>query len=451
MTVFRIPVVYDDSSKPGRRELGLAGLRTGLTKVFDGVVRRSERVGEVAELMGLGLEDVRLPVYDEAEVEVEPGDVVYVTGESGGGKSLLIRHLAAEMAKHPDFAPVAASWNVKVRRDRPLIDLVGGDVYQGVETLSAAGLSDVFTWFRCFDELSDGQRMRFIFVKAVGSGAKTVVLDEFCSSLDRETAKATAYTLQRFARKRKTTLIAATAVNDLLEDLNPSLYIVKHFGPRLEVNRLDPKPKPCSLLNKVLVEEGSTEDWRLLSFLHYRSHRLGGVVRIFRAVLEGRVVGVVVYSNPYLKPAGFSRFFDTEWYLTQRFGNVLRIQRVVVHPSFRGIGVARKLLQMSMPRLDVAFVEILSSMEKLVPFTKGFMHRFVADTAPAKKARLEEFRSMFGIDLQKHGVAEVMGFIARRGMLGTLRKWLRLTRAEMLYYLLAPIAFEKQVRRKTRK
>jgi ABC-type ATPase with predicted acetyltransferase domain len=62
-------------------------------------------VGDVAELMGLGLEEVKFPVFVNASVEVEPGDVVYVTGESGGGKSLLVRHLASEMEKHPDFAP----------------------------------------------------------------------------------------------------------------------------------------------------------------------------------------------------------------------------------------------------------------------------------------------------------------------------------------------------------
>jgi ABC-type ATPase with predicted acetyltransferase domain len=61
-----------------------AGLRTRLSQVFSGAVRWSGRVGDVAELMGLGLEEVKLPVFVNASVEVEPGDVVYVTGESGG-------------------------------------------------------------------------------------------------------------------------------------------------------------------------------------------------------------------------------------------------------------------------------------------------------------------------------------------------------------------------------
>lgn len=376
--------------------------------------------------MGLSLEEVVLPVYVEAEIEVERGDVVYVTGESGGGKSLLVRHLAAEMRVHPDFAPVACSWEVsaKIRSGRPLIDSVGRDVQEAVEVLSAAGLSDVFTWLRRFDELSDGQRMRFVFAKAIDSGAKTVVLDEFCSSLDRETAKATAYTIQKIARKKGLTLVAATAVNDLLEDLNPSLYIVKHFGPAIEMKRFPYSRKPCSLLKDIKIEEGSVEDWKILSFLHYRSHRLGGVVKIFRAVLEGRVVGVVVYSVPFLRPSGFHNFFDVDWYSRERFGNVLRVQRVVVHPSFRGIGVARKLLAESMPKLGVAFVEILSSMERLIPFTRALMKSVTVEVSPAKKKLLREFTELFGIDVSRHGVAEIIAFAERRKLLSKMKRWL---------------------------
>ncbi|MEM0349393.1 MAG: GNAT family N-acetyltransferase [Candidatus Caldarchaeum sp.] len=425
MAVFRVPVVFADYVED--RGLGFAGLRTRVTRVFGGVVKRSRRVGEVASLMGLGLEDVVMPVFLEAVVEVEKGDVVYVTGESGGGKSLLLRHLADEMSRLDEFAPVACSWKIldNVPRSRPLIDCVGKDVHEAVEILSAAGLSDVYTWLRSFDELSDGQRMRFIFAKALDAGAKTVVLDEFCSALDRETAKATAYTMQKLARRRGITFIAATAVDDLCEDLNPSLLIVKHMGPHLVVKRLDPVPRPCSLLEKIVVEEGSVEDWRLLSFLHYRSHRVAAPVKIFRAVLNGRVVGVVVYSKPYLQASGFARFFKHEWYRRWRMSHVLRIQRVVVHPSFRGIGVARKLLTESLPRLGVPFVEILSAMEKLIPFTRGIMTRWtVVEPSKEKKALLEEFRRRFGIDVMRYGVADVLHYAEKRGLLRGMRSWL---------------------------
>jgi len=383
-------------------------------------------VGDVAEIMGLGLEEVKLPVFVNATVEVESGDVVYVTGESGGGKSLLVRHLAAEMGKHPDFAPVVCSWDVvgRVRKDVPLVEQVGGDVHEAVEVLSATGLSDVFTWFRSYEELSDGQRMRFVFAKALDMSARTIILDEFCSALDRETAKATAYTVQKFARKRGLTLVVSTAVDDLFEDLNPNLLIVKHFGPHMDVRRYRPEPRPCSLLRDVVVEEGGVEDWRLLAFLHYRSHSLGGMVKIFKSILRGRVVGVVVYATPYFQSPGHARFFKSEWYLRERFGNVLRVQRVVVHPSFRGIGVARKLLSESMPRLNVPFVEILSSMERLIPFTRGLMKTTAVEASPEKVAKCEEFRRIFGIDLRRRGAAEVYEYVRRTAGVRRLVRWL---------------------------
>jgi GNAT superfamily N-acetyltransferase len=166
------------------------------------------------------------------------------------------------------------------------------------------------------------------------------------------------------------------------------------------------------------------DDWRLLAFLHYRGHRLGGVVRVFRAVLRGRVVGVVVYATPYFMAPGHAEFFNPEWYRRMRFGYVLRVQRVVVHPSFRGIGVARKLLAESMPRLGVPFVEILSSMERLVPFTRGLMRSTVVETSPEKAAKCEEFRRLFGIDLRRHGAAEVYEYVGRTGGLRRLVRWL---------------------------
>ncbi|MEM0476854.1 MAG: hypothetical protein QXN77_00405, partial [Candidatus Caldarchaeum sp.] len=128
MAVFRVPVVFADYVE--NSGFGFAGLRTRVTRVFGGVVKRSRRVGEVASLMGLGLEDVVMPVFLEAVVEVEKGDVVYVTGESGGGKSLLLRHLAEEMSRLEEFAPVACSWKImdNIPRRRSLIDCVGRDV-----------------------------------------------------------------------------------------------------------------------------------------------------------------------------------------------------------------------------------------------------------------------------------------------------------------------------------
>lgn len=62
-----------------------------VNKKFPSTVARSQRVLEVAEGFGLGLEDKEFTVYDNFQVEVNQGDVVYITGQSGSGKSQIGR------------------------------------------------------------------------------------------------------------------------------------------------------------------------------------------------------------------------------------------------------------------------------------------------------------------------------------------------------------------------
>lgn len=74
-------------------------------------------------------------------------------------------------------------------------------------------------------ELSDGQKYRYKLAKALWMGRKTIVMDEFCSTLDREAARIVAYLFQKNARRNGMTLIVATTHRDLLEDLKPTLLV----------------------------------------------------------------------------------------------------------------------------------------------------------------------------------------------------------------------------------
>jgi ABC-type ATPase with predicted acetyltransferase domain len=50
----------------------------------------------VAEAFGLGIDDVKkFPVLD-TELKIAPGDVVLITGDSGSGKSVLLRAIKQE-------------------------------------------------------------------------------------------------------------------------------------------------------------------------------------------------------------------------------------------------------------------------------------------------------------------------------------------------------------------
>ncbi|MGN8188674.1 ATP-binding cassette domain-containing protein [Burkholderia sp. 22088] len=204
-----------------------------IDKRFHTRVARSQRVVEVAEAFGLGLDDKEFVIFDELNLEVEQGDVVYITGQSGAGKSLLLRELSDQM----DAAgkKVANLDHVHLEPDVPLIDQIGTSTNDAIRLLSIAGLNDAYLFIRKPGELSDGQRYRFRLAKAIESQADVWVADEFMAVLDRTAAKVIAYAVQKTARKVGATVIVATTHLDLVEDLQPSLYIEKRYREKLRV------------------------------------------------------------------------------------------------------------------------------------------------------------------------------------------------------------------------
>lgn len=197
-------------------------------------VTRTERVLEIAEAFGLGLDDKEFVVFDQLPLEIEQGDVVYITGQSGSGKSTVLRELAAAMRKD-GLAPVDID-QVELQ-DKPLIDQIGTDLGHALELLSLAGLNDAYLYVRKPSELSDGQRYRFRLAKLIESGANVWIADEFLAVLDRDTAKVIAFSLQKAARRAGATLMVATTHHDMVQDLAPSLYIEKRYREKVRVVR----------------------------------------------------------------------------------------------------------------------------------------------------------------------------------------------------------------------
>ena len=116
-----------------------------IDKRFNSEVDRTDRVLEIAESFGLGLDDKKFVVFDNQEIPVEQGDVVYITGQSGSGKSVLLRELSAQMT--------AAGLNVadidKVElKPIPLIDQIGKNTGEALNFLSLAGLNDAYLFIR---------------------------------------------------------------------------------------------------------------------------------------------------------------------------------------------------------------------------------------------------------------------------------------------------------------
>ncbi|MTH61188.1 ATP-binding cassette domain-containing protein [Paracoccus litorisediminis] len=203
-----------------------------LSRSFKTSVERTPRVLEVAESFGLGLSDKEFTLYDELELDIRASDVVYITGQSGSGKSMLLKDLAAEMRK--DGLKVVDLNEVELK-DKPVIELVGKNVTEATEILSRAGISDAWIFLRKPSELSDGQRYRLKLALVMEADADVWIADEFGAVLDRVTAKSVAYNMAKVARRQGKTFMVATTHDDMTEELAPSVFIEKLFNDRIEV------------------------------------------------------------------------------------------------------------------------------------------------------------------------------------------------------------------------
>ena len=205
-----------------------------VSKKFSTKVERTDRVIEVAESFGLGLDDREFVLFEDFELEINSGDIVYITGQSGSGKTVLLNQ--CEQALVDDGQGVMNIDQV-ILQEAPLVDQIGDSTKEALMILSRVGLNDAYLFIRKPSELSDGQRYRLKLAHLLNLPTDVWVADEFGAVLDRVTAKIVAFSLQKHARKEGKTLIVATTHEDLLEELGPSLVVRKRFRDKVEISR----------------------------------------------------------------------------------------------------------------------------------------------------------------------------------------------------------------------
>ena len=198
----------------------------------------------VAGMFGLDSHiDLGIDVLEATDLEIEPGQLVYVTGASGSGKSVILKELRSQL---PDCLDLM---DQDLPRDRPVVDCFDADLEETFQWLALAGLSEAYALLRTPEELSDGQRYRLRLALALAQRPKSLIIDEFCATLDRVTAAVVAHNVRRAADRFDITIVVATSHDDLLEDLEPDVVVVKSLGARAEVF-YPPRLKPHEVHNR---------------------------------------------------------------------------------------------------------------------------------------------------------------------------------------------------------
>ncbi len=212
-----------------------------------------------------------------------PGGVAFVTGPSGSGKTRLMRTLARRLRNqrgacikvgapadprarvldlivstarprkhgwHPSGASPARRGGTGPVRTESRVPSgqrtrATHEAHAGMRLLAGAGLADAWVMLSRARRLSAGEAWRLALARAMGKAertqhaagtsavaepstrhARTLLIDEFASVLDRHTASVLARLVRRWARASGVRVICATAHDDVLEPLGPDAIVV---------------------------------------------------------------------------------------------------------------------------------------------------------------------------------------------------------------------------------
>ena len=200
--------------------------RFEIEKRFTDRIEITGRAATVCRMFGLTADRLKTGgIVHKCSLQIQAGDIVYITGPSGAGKSVLLTEMQKQTAP---YESINLS-DIELPDDRAVVDCIGSNCISALRLLSCAGLNDVFCVLNRPAYLSEGQKWRFRLAAALDKNPQYIFADEFCSNLDRITASVISYNIRKFADRQKTCFILASSHDDILMDLQPDIIVDKEL------------------------------------------------------------------------------------------------------------------------------------------------------------------------------------------------------------------------------
>ena len=169
-------------------------------------------------------------------LEVNPGEICFVYGSSGSGKTALLNLISGDARKGSNSSItgtvlVPGDGTIGVLEDEwtntPLLNSIGArNLDEAIGALNVSGLAEPRLYLSSWSQLSAGQKYRAQLARLICSAANIWLLDEFGSNLDDATALAVGRNFARAARQKEVIcVIASVRRAPLINSITPDVVV----------------------------------------------------------------------------------------------------------------------------------------------------------------------------------------------------------------------------------
>lgn len=294
--------------------------------------------------------------------DVEEAKMIVVFGASGSGKTSIAREAFGEPY-------------VLKNEDKSVIDSLDLDVNTTQKYLSKSGFGSLPSMLKKVSTLSNGEKFRVMLAQAMSDESENkIIIDEFTSVVDIETAKSMSILISKFSKKTDKQIILITPRIEILDYLEYDYLIDTN-------NMTAEKVTPCRSTQEIEIREVGKEYWELFRHFHYmNTEKINGLTACYGAFINNQIVGFIAYRH-----------------IPSNIKNLEMVSRLVVLPTFSGIGIGYNLLNITSEiRKDCGheISMITSSKKEAESLKRNSLFRQTRQGLPAKDKKRKVRRSV---------------------------------------------------------